>query len=231
MRLKIVTVLLLSISASMAWAATSHIELTSQRDKLSYALGVMTGTAYSSHAVRINSNAFALGMQDAISKQKTKLTEKQIKTIIQDFQEENQQAAQSKLKKKAEKNLQGGEAFLRQNEAKPGVITLKSGLQFKVIQEGNGEQPKLTNSVLLEYEGKLIGGKIFDSSYARGTPASFPLEQVIKGWQQALQMMRPGAVWELYIPAKLAYGEADVPGIGPNQTLIFKVHLISIEKN
>jgi len=127
-------------------------------------------------------------------------------------------------------------AFLAENQKKPGVVTLPNGLQYKEITPGKGASPTDSDTVVVEYVGTLINGKQFDSSYDRGQPATFPVSAVIPGWTQALKLMKPGATWELYIPAELAYGEQGVPGnpgqppvIGPNQALIFKVHLVKVK--
>lgn len=123
-----------------------------------------------------------------------------------------------------------GEAFMQTNKDKKGVVTLPSGLQYKVITPGTGKKPGTSDTVTVDYEGKLIDGKIFDSSYQRGQPATFPVNGVIPGWTEALQLMNEGSTWMLYIPANLAYGEAGAGGlIGPNETLVFKVHLISVK--
>lgn len=130
----------------------------------------------------------------------------------------------------AEQNKRAGEAFLATNKNMPGVVATKSGLEYKILEAGKGPKPTKDDIVTVDYEGKLINGHIFDSSYQRGQPATFPLSQVIDGWQEGLQMMQTGATWELFIPSKLAYGESGAPGaIGPNETLIFKVHLIAIK--
>lgn len=124
-----------------------------------------------------------------------------------------------------------GESYLQENKSKPGVISLPDGLQYKILEKGNGKKPTLNDTVTVDYEGKLVDGTVFDSSYKRGQPATFPVNGVIAGWTEALQLMPVGSTWELYIPAALAYGEQGAPPqIGPNQTLIFKVKLISIEK-
>lgn len=123
-----------------------------------------------------------------------------------------------------------GAAFLEANKNKSGVVTLPSGLQYEVIEQGKGKKPSLKDTVTVDYEGKLIDGTIFDSSYQRGEPASFPVSQVIAGWQEAIPMMNVGSTWMLYIPSSLAYGKEGAGGvIGPDQTLVFKVHLISIK--
>lgn len=132
----------------------------------------------------------------------------------------------------ATKNQQVGEAFLEKNKTKSGVTALPDGLQYKVIKAGQGEQPKADDVVTVNYAGRLINGKEFDSSYKRGEPATFPVNGVIPGWVEALQMMKVGSIWELYIPASLAYGEQGAPpSIGPNETLIFKVELLGVKKS
>lgn len=131
----------------------------------------------------------------------------------------------------AQRNLMTGESFLMSNKAKPGVQTLPDGLQYKVIKEGTGQKPTLNDTVTVDYSGTLVNGKEFDSSFKRGQPATFPVSGVIPGWTEALQLMKAGSTWELYIPAKLAYGEQGMPPvIGPNETLIFKVTLIAVNK-
>lgn len=131
----------------------------------------------------------------------------------------------------APKGQTTGDAFLNTNKSKPGVVTLPDGLQYKILTKGNGKKPTATDTVTVHYEGKLVDGTEFDSSYKRGEPASFPVSAVIAGWTEALQLMPTGSTWELYIPASLAYGDQGAPPvIGPNQTLIFKVQLIDINK-
>ncbi|MBA3660203.1 MAG: FKBP-type peptidyl-prolyl cis-trans isomerase [Gammaproteobacteria bacterium] len=130
-----------------------------------------------------------------------------------------------------DKNKQAGDAFLAQNKAKQGVVTLPSGLQYKIIKEGTGDMPSGNDLVTVNYAGRLINGTEFDSSYTRGQPATFPVSGVIPGWVEALKLMKVGSEWELYIPSSLAYGEPGAPpAIGPNETLIFKVELLDIKK-
>ncbi len=127
-------------------------------------------------------------------------------------------------------NLTAGDAFLAANKKKPGVVTLADGLQYKILKAGKGAKPTATDTVTVNYAGRLVNGTEFDSSYKRGEPTSFPVNGVIPGWTEALQLMTPGSTWELYIPASLAYGERGAPpSIGPNETLIFKVELIKVQ--
>jgi FKBP-type peptidyl-prolyl cis-trans isomerase FklB len=141
--------------------------------------------------------------------------------------QEKRQKQQAEL---GAKNKTEGEAFLAANAKKEGVVTLPSGLQYQILTEGQGENPKATDQVTVQYRGTLIDGTEFDSSYSRGQPATFRLNQVIKGWTEALQLMKPGAKWKLFVPAALAYGDKGAgPKIGPNSTLIFEVELISVK--
>lgn len=147
------------------------------------------------------------------------------------LQKELQEKRQAKMKIQGEKNMKEGEAFLAANAKKEGVKTLPSGLQYKVITEGKGKSPSATDTVSVQYTGKLIDGTVFDSSYKRGQPATFAVNGVIKGWTEALQLMKEGSKWELYVPANLAYGETGTIGgpIGPNAMLVFEVELLSIK--
>ncbi|PIP36427.1 MAG: hypothetical protein COX20_05870 [Desulfobacterales bacterium CG23_combo_of_CG06-09_8_20_14_all_52_9] len=165
------------------------------------------------------------------------LTEKEIQEVLAGLQKkltEKQQAERAEQEKKmkdlGEKNKVAGKKFLDENRGKKGVKTNPSGLQYQVIKEGTGKIPKETDRVTVNYKGSLIDGTEFDSSYKRGKPATFPVNGVIKGWTEALQLMKEGSKWQLAIPPQLAYGESGTPGgpIGPNATLIFEVELISI---
>jgi len=154
-----------------------------------------------------------------------------VQECIMQFQSEQRTKLEEGSKVAGEKNKMEGEAFLAQNKKQPGVVTLPSGLQYKVLVEGKGKTPKLSSTVTTQYSGKLLDGTEFDSSYKRGEPATFPCSGVIKGWTEALQLMKEGSKWELYIPPDLAYGPAGTGGgaIPPNATLIFQVELISVK--
>lgn len=213
---------------STAVAATS---IKSNQDKLSYAMGYETGKAFKSHDISVKPTVYALGLQDGLTGARPQLSEKQIRTVLTNFQKESVAKIAKQMKAMADENKKAGDAFLEKNKAKPGVQTLQSGLQYKVIKAGKGPVPTENDVVVVNYEGKLLSGKVFDSSYKRGKPVTLPVRGVIKGWQQALTMMKTGATWELYIPSDLAYGTTGAPGvIGPNDTLIFKVQLLRIKK-
>jgi FKBP-type peptidyl-prolyl cis-trans isomerase FklB len=159
------------------------------------------------------------------------LTEQQMKDVLNKFQKDLMAKRTADFNKKSEENKTKGEAFLAQNKAKPGVVTLPDGLQYKIITPGTGAKPTKEDTVTVEYKGQLIGGEVFDSTDKSGKPATFKLSQVIPGWTEALQLMPAGSTWEIYVPANLAYGSRSVGGpIGPNETLIFNIHLISVKK-
>jgi len=212
--------------------------LTTRKQKFSYALGMNIGTGYSQglkkQAVEVDWNLIAQGMKDAAAGTKTRLTEEEAKAVLDEVQNEVHKEQQEKTKELAAKNKADGEAFLAANKSKEGVVTLPSGLQYKILTAGTGPKPAADDSVVCNYRGTLINGTEFDSSYKRKEPATFGVGQVIKGWTEALQLMPVGSKWQLFIPSNLAYGERGEPrgGIEPNSTLIFEVELISIvDKN
>lgn len=203
----------------------------SQRDRLSYVIGLDIGSNLKNQSVDVNPDILLRGIKDGLSGAKPLMSEQEIKETIAAFQKEMQVKQEEVAKKMGEKNKKEGEAFLAENKKKEGVVTLASGLQYKVLKKGSGKKPKLTDTVTTHYKGTLIDGTEFDSSYRRGQPASFPVNGVIAGWTEALQLMEEGAKWQLFIPPQLAYGERGAgPRIGPNATLIFEVELISIQE-
>jgi FKBP-type peptidyl-prolyl cis-trans isomerase FklB len=215
--------LVLSIALAVSPAlAAEKVELKTQKDKLSYSLGVQMGGNLRRAEIDIDQTLFQQGLKDAISGGKTLMTEQEASDVINAMQKEL--AKNYADKKKAE-----GEAFLAKNKKQEGVKTLGSGLQYKVVTEGKGKTPKESDTVTVNYRGTLVDGTEFDSSYKRGQPATFPVNGVIKGWTEALQLMKEGSKWQLFIPANLAYGESGRPGIPPNSVLIFDVELISIK--
>jgi FKBP-type peptidyl-prolyl cis-trans isomerase FklB len=171
----------------------------------------------------------ARGLRDALSGSKTAMTEDDMKTALQQLSTEIGAAQNAKAKEASGPNRKEGEAFLAANKSKDGVKTLPDGMQYKVLTEGKGPKPSASDTVTVNYRGTLINGTEFDSSYKRGQPASFPVGGVIKGWTEALQLMPVGSKWQLFIPADLAYGDRGAGGdIGPGETLIFEVELLSI---
>jgi FKBP-type peptidyl-prolyl cis-trans isomerase FklB len=197
-------------------------QLKDQKDKVSYSIGMNIGFNLSKQKVDINPDILAAGIKDAIAG-KPQLTQDQVKEVMSQFEKDMEQ----KQKQAGEKNKTDGAKFLEENKKKPGVKTTASGLQYKSEKEGTGVQPKPTDMVTVNYRGTLIDGTEFDSSYKRGQPATFPVNGVIKGWTEALQLMKVGSKYQLWIPSNLAYGERSVsPELGPNATLIFEVELM-----
>jgi len=196
--------------------------LKDQKDKVSYSIGINIGSNLARQNVEINPDALIAGVKDGIAG-KPQLTQDQIKEVMTAFEKDMQE----KQKAAGEKSAAEGTKFLEENKKKEGVKTTASGLQYKVLKEGTGAQPKATDTVKVNYRGTLINGKEFDSSYKRGEPVTFPLNGVIKGWTEGLQLMKTGAKYQLFVPPALAYGEravgADLPA---NSTLIFEVELL-----
>ncbi len=203
--------------------------LPTQKEKLSYALGMDLGSQLGKQSVDVDPDVFARGLKDALTHGKTLMTEEDARVLITSLQKELMTKQVAAGKALGEKNSKEGAAFLAENGKKPGVITLPSGLQYKALKTGDGPKPGAGDTVVCHYRGTLIDGKEFDSSYRRNEPATLPLNKLIKGWSEALQMMPVGSKWQLFIPPQLAYGERGAGAdIGPNATLVFEVELISI---
>ena len=207
------------------------LTLKTQKEKNSYALGMSIGTGLKKQGVStaVDPALVSRGLRDAISGGKTSMTEDEMRAALQQLRTEVQGAQQAKAHAEGASSRKEGETFLAANKAKEGVQTLPDGLQYKVLQQGNGPKPTANDTVTVNYRGTLINGKEFDSSYKRGQPISFPVSGVIKGWTEALQLMPVGSKWQLYIPSDLAYGDQGAGAdIGPGQTLIFDVELLGI---
>jgi len=219
--------------------AATPLALTTQKQKASYALGMKIASDLKRQGVSpsIDAAITARGLKDALSGTKALLTEDQEKAALMQLQTEVRatqqammQAEQAKAHEASAPARKAGEAFLEANKSKEGVVTLPSGLQYKILTAGTGPKPTASDTVTCNYKGTLISGKEFDSSSKHGGPSSFPVSGVIKGWTEALQLMPVGSKWQLFIPADLAYGDSPRPGgdIGPGDTLIFEVELLSI---
>lgn len=216
----------LAVSSTIGFAQDSAAQLKDSKDKASYAIGLNIGRNFKKQNIDLNADALSLGVKDALSGKKPALTEADERDAMNNLQKE----AMEKQKAMADKNAAEGKKFLEDNKKKEGVKTTASGLQYKVIKEGNGPQPKATDTVTVDYKGTLTDGSEFDSSYKRGEPATFPLNGVIKGWTEGLQLMKPGGKTQFFIPADLAYGQRQMgPDIPPNSTLIFEVELKSVQ--
>jgi len=215
--------------ASNAPPAQSNPAFKSEKDKVSYAIGMNVGRNLQRSSIDVDPAIVAKGIQDTLAG-KTVMTEAEAQTTLTQLQTDLRKKQEEKAQQAGEANQKEGEAFLAANKSKPGVVTLPSGLQYKILTAGTGPKPTATDSVVCQYRGTLINGTEFDSSYKRGEPATFPVNGVIKGWTEALQLMQVGSKWQLFIPADLAYGTRGAgPDIGPNSTLIFEVELVSIK--
>jgi FKBP-type peptidyl-prolyl cis-trans isomerase len=203
-------------------------ELPTQKEKFSYAVGMNIGSNLRRQSVPVDPDTLMRGLKDTLAGNPTLLTEDEERTVLNEAQADMRKQMQEKQKAQGEANKKEGDAFLAANKAKDGVVTLPSGLQYKVLQAGTGPKPAATDSVTVNYRGTFINGTEFDSSYKRGQPATFPVNGVIKGWTEALQLMPVGSKWQLFIPSDLAYGERAPGDIGPNTTLLFEVELLKI---
>jgi len=213
-------------------AAKSPAPLTlkTQKDKLSYAIGMNVAKNLQRQSMDVDPAIVARGLKDTLAGGKTLLTEQEAQAVMTQLQADMRKKQEEKMQLAGEANKKEGDAFLAANKAKEGVVTLPSGLQYKILKEGTGPKPTATDSVVCNYRGTLIDGKEFDSSYKRGQPATFPVNGVIKGWTEALQLMPVGSKWQLVIPPDLAYGQRGAgQDIGPDATLIFEVELMSIQ--
>ena len=216
-------------SQETAAQSVSVTEQSTATEKVGYSLGFMMAEGNKEAVGDLNLDTFEKGFRDGYEGNDSALTEEQMQEVLTTYQKEQEEKFVEDMKVKSEENKTKGAAFLAENAKKDGVKETESGLQYKVVKEGTGKSPKATDVVEVDYEGKLIDGTVFDSSYERGEPVEFPLNQVIAGWTEGLQLMKEGGKYEFYIPSDIAYGEAGNAGIEPNSTLIFTVELLSVK--
>ncbi|HTT07872.1 MAG TPA: FKBP-type peptidyl-prolyl cis-trans isomerase [Gammaproteobacteria bacterium] len=221
-----------SISILCLLVASAHAEgvksdLSTDDQKFSYGAGVQIGQSLVHQGVIIDPDAFALGVGDAMKGQPLRLPAEEIKRVVT----AHDQKMMEEAKARAEKNQKAGDDYRAANKKKPGVKELESGLQYRAIKDGAGASPTLQDQVTVNYTGRHIDGTVFDASDRHGGAVKFPLANIVKGWQQALQLMKPGAKWEVVVPPQLAYGAQGAPqgGIGPNETLVFEIELLTVE--
>jgi FKBP-type peptidyl-prolyl cis-trans isomerase FklB len=224
--------------AAVAEPGKAKTELKTNKEKLSYTLGYDVGKRIFQTSVELDSEIFIKALRDGLAGREGAMTEEEMRASLVPLQEEMKAKRAEEAKKKAEQNKELGEknkaagtAFLAETAKQEGVVTLPSGLQYKIVKDGTGRTPQKTDTVVVNYRGTLIDGTEFDSSHKRGQPAEFSVDKVIKGWTEALQLMKEGSQWTLYIPSELAYGERGAGKlIGPSQTLIFDLELISVKE-
>ncbi|MDH5632118.1 MAG: FKBP-type peptidyl-prolyl cis-trans isomerase [Gammaproteobacteria bacterium] len=222
--------LVITLASALALGACNKkadVDLSDDKNKLSYAIGFQVGSNLKAQEMDVNPDAIAEAIADVLADTKSKLTHEQMQAAMMNLQKKKMEAQQAK----GDENKKAGEAFLAENKKKEGVKVTESGLQYKVVEAGKGNNPKESDTVVVHYRGTLIDGTEFDSSYSRKQPATFKLGQVIKGWQEALKLMKPGGKMHVAIPSDLAYGERGAGGkIGPNSTLLFEINLIEVKK-
>jgi len=216
-------------AAAQHHTAAAPLVLKTDKDKQSYAIGMNIGKSIHRDGVDVDPNILLRGMKDAIAGGKTVLTEDEAKAVMANLQANLRKDQAEKAQLAGEANKKAGDAFLAENKTKDGVVTLPSGLQYKILTRGTGPKPAATDTVVCNYKGTLIDNTEFDSSYSRNQPLTIPVSGVIKGWTEALQLMPVGSKWQLFIPSDLAYGPQAKGPIGPNSTLIFDVELLSIQ--
>ena len=235
MKIGLKKLLLISVSAAMMLCAKQvlghDVELDSKVKRISYAIGINTATGMAQELLQLNveidPDAMAQGIIDIFSGGDLRMTNEEMAATLTDFQEMIIQQQEEASKK----NIEEGEKFMEQFGEQEGVVTTDSGLMYRVVVEGPGQKPTATDTVVVHYRGSLVNGRIFDDSYQRGEPATFPLDGIIAGWQEVLQLMTEGSTWEVVIPSNLAYGERGAPpSIPPNSALVFTIELIEVQQ-
>ena len=217
--------IIISLCVCVAQVVLAKTTITTDKQKLSYALGAYFSQGVKQQNADLDIPTFLQAVEDSLKKEPLQMTDSEIQIVLNQYKEK----LASERNATAAANKTAGQTFLEINKAKEGVVALPSGLQYKIIQEGTGAKPTSTSNVKVHYQGTLLDGKVFDSSYERGEPVSFNLNQVIKGWQEILPLMTVGSKWQVYIPPELAYGERGAgSSIGPDATLIFDIELIGI---
>lgn len=235
MNKKLLAMPLLALSfataSQLAVAEDTGAKFESEEAKVGYAFGILFGKRMKNDIPDLDTEQFITGMKQSFNNEPQLLSDDEVAKVLSEYQRTLQQKQIEKVQQVGEENRKLGETFLAENKNKEGVVTLESGLQYKVLAEGKGPQPGASDTVKVHYTGSLISGEVFDSSVERGEPVSFPVNGVISGWTEALQLMPTGSKWQLYIPSNLAYGPNGNRSIGPNETLLFDVELLEIQKN
>lgn len=227
-RMKKLTLTLITLMIGTVQAAPITLK-SPQKDQLGYSYGYLMGKGNTETLKDLNIETFVLGLEDAIKGKPATLSDEQMATVLNQYKKRLEAKQLVEFQEQAEKNAQEGKNFLAENAKKSDIITTKSGLQYQVLQQGTGKSPKLTSTVKVNYEGRLIDGTVFDSSIARNHPVEFKLNQVISGWTEGVQTMKEGGKSRFFVPSNLAYGDVGAgDAIGPNSTLIFDIELLEV---
>ncbi|GIX33945.1 MAG: outer membrane protein MIP [Lysobacterales bacterium] len=220
---------LLSLLVLAVAPAAAQQRIQGERAELSYAIGYELGRDLAERQLDVDVGVLVRAIQDGHGKREPAVSEAVMRERIGKMQEKLREEAREKFRQIAEENKKKSEQFLAENRRKKGIVALPSGVQYRVIEEGDGPRPALTSQVTVHYRGSLISGLEFDSSFARGVPATFQVDQVLPGWQEVLPLMRVGDYWQVFLPPELAYGERGNPPIGPNEALIFDIRLLEVK--
>ncbi len=215
----------------LAASAGAQDRVTIDKTKLSYAMGYNLGSELRAGADQVDVEQVIQAIRDASSGTDPRYPKEDLYAQLREFELQRREAAVARIKEISDKNKAESEAFLSGNRGKDGIRTLASGIQYRVIETGQGRQPTLESDVTVHYRSSLVSGREFDSSFARGEPVNFKVNQVIKGWQEILPMMKAGGTWQIFVPAELAYGERGNPaiGVGPNAALVFDINLVDVK--
>ena len=228
-RMKKLTLTLITLMIGTVQAAPITLK-SPQKDQLGYSYGYLMGKGNTETLKDLNIETFVLGLEDAIKGKPATLSDEQMATVLNQYKKRLEAKQLVEFQEQAEKNAQEGKNFLAENAKKSDIITTKSGLQYQILQQGAGKSPKLTSTVKVNYEGRLIDGTVFDSSIARNHPVEFKLNQVISGWTEGVQTMKEGGKSRFFVPSNLAYGDVGAgDAIGPNSTLIFDIELLEVK--
>lgn len=228
-RMKKLTLTLITLMIGTVQAAPITLK-SPQKDQLGYSYGYLMGKGNTETLKDLNIETFVLGLEDAIKGKPATLSDEQMATVLNQYKKRLEAKQLVEFQEQAEKNAQEGKIFLAENAKKSDIITTKSGLQYQILQQGTGKSPKLTSTVKVNYEGRLIDGTVFDSSIARNHPVEFKLNQVISGWTEGVQTMKEGGKSRFFVPSNLAYGDVGAgDAIGPNSTLIFDIELLEVK--
>jgi FKBP-type peptidyl-prolyl cis-trans isomerase len=215
-------------AASVLFAAEGGSAPVSQKDKESYSIGYEVGLSMKADGVEVNFEKLVQGLQDAINDKKAQLGSDEMKKLIVGLKKKARETQTRAIQAQNAKNAEASRTFFEENKKREGIMTTESGLQYRVLQEGSGASPKSEDFVKVNYRGTFLDGKEFDNSYAKGEPLRIQMDRVIKGWKEALPMMKVGSRWQLFVPPELGYGDRSYGPIQPNSALIFEVELISV---